>query len=260
MRIWILSDLHRNVGRPWTLESVPDADVAVIAGDVGEGLVGSIGWIVDAILPHMEAVLVAGNHEFYRRRFEAELALGRRAAKNMGVHLLENDTVVIGGVAFTGCTLWTDYELDGRERRAASMDDARRCMNDHRLISTAAGGSQRLFRPEDALGAHLGSRRYLERELARPVVVNGMPRPRVVVTHHAPSVRCVAPQYRDGTLNPSFASRLDPLIEKSQPALWVHGHTHSSMDFRIGATRVLCNPKGYPGENPAFDPRLVVAV
>ncbi|KQO59650.1 MULTISPECIES: metallophosphoesterase [unclassified Methylobacterium] len=260
MRIWILSDLHRNVGRPWLPPAIPDANVAVIAGDVGEGLVESIAWIGDAIRPHMEAVLVAGNHEFYRRRFEAELASGRRAARNSGIHFLENDTAVVEGVAFTGCTLWTDYELDGPNRRAASMDDARRGMNDHRLISTATSGEPRPFRPEDALGVHLGSRRYLERELARSVGVDGRSCPSVVVTHHAPSARCIAPRYRGASLNPSFSSRLDPLIERFQPALWVHGHTHTSMDFRIGGTRVLCNPKGYPGENAAFDPGLVVEV
>jgi hypothetical protein len=39
--------------------------------------------------------------------------------------------------------------------------------------------------------------------------------------------------------------------------LWLHGHVHHSCDYRIGATRVLANPRGYaPGgvvENTAFD-------
>ena len=29
---------------------------------------------------------------------------------------------------------------------------------------------------------------------------------------------------------------------------------------RIGPTRILCNPLGYDGENPAFDPACVVEV
>jgi hypothetical protein len=28
----------------------------------------------------------------------------------------------------------------------------------------------------------------------------------------------------------------------------------------VGRTRVLCNPRGYPGENPNFNPALVVEV
>ena len=30
--------------------------------------------------------------------------------------------------------------------------------------------------------------------------------------------------------------------------------------YRVGDTRVLCNPSGYPGENRRFVPRLVVEV
>ena len=30
--------------------------------------------------------------------------------------------------------------------------------------------------------------------------------------------------------------------------LWVHGHTHDEFDYKIGITRVVCNPRGYPKE------------
>jgi hypothetical protein len=49
------------------------------------------------------------------------------------------------------------------------------------------------------------------------------------------------------------------LIVAREPALWIHGHTHHAMDYRIGPTRILCNPLGYPHEaNDGFDPRLTV--
>jgi hypothetical protein len=38
----------------------------------------------------------------------------------------------------------------------------------------------------------------------------------------------------------------------------VHGHTHSPFDYQVGATRIVCNPKGYSGENPNFDPALTI--
>jgi Icc-related predicted phosphoesterase len=34
----------------------------------------------------------------------------------------------------------------------------------------------------------------------------------------------------------------------ARPALWLHGHTHGSCDYKLGDTRVVCNPMGYPGE------------
>jgi Icc-related predicted phosphoesterase len=84
--------------------------------------------------------------------------------------------------------------------------------------------------------------------------------PTVVVTHHAPSPRSIAPKFADSELNPAFTSNLEPLIEHYQPALWVHGHMHNSSDYKIGQTRVVCNPRGYfPDElNPLFNPDLVV--
>jgi predicted phosphodiesterase len=55
---------------------------------------------------------------------------------------------------------------------------------------------------------------------------------------------------------------LDELVARSGAALWIHGHTHVSQDYRIGNTRVICNPRGYAGYelNPAFDPRLIIEV
>ena len=52
------------------------------------------------------------------------------------------------------------------------------------------------------------------------------------------------------------------MIRTYQPPLWIHGHMHSSFDYRIGLIRVVCNPRGYlPDElNPKFVPLLVVEV
>ena len=50
-------------------------------------------------------------------------------------------------------------------------------------------------------------------------------------------------------------------IERYQPALWIHGHSHNGVDLTLGATRVLANPGGYDAEeNPAFNPALCVEI
>lgn len=80
----------------------------------------------------------------------------------------------------------------------------------------------------------------------------------IVVTHHAPSPRLEAPGYVNGPLSPSFVSDAGPLIERSGIPLWIHGHTHYNVDYRLGATRVLSNQRGYPTEACArFDPGMV---
>jgi Icc-related predicted phosphoesterase len=82
----------------------------------------------------------------------------------------------------------------------------------------------------------------------------------VVVTHHAPHPLSVHPRYAGSALNASFASDLSEMMELWQPELWVHGHVHDTFDYVVRNTRVVCNPRGYGTENPAFDPALVVEI
>ncbi len=86
--------------------------------------------------------------------------------------------------------------------------------------------------------------------------------PTVVVTHHLPALTSVAKRYANDPLNPAFASRLEDVIEKYRPELWIHGHTHVPCDYELFDTRIVCNPGGYPGENRRFEFKddLVVSV
>jgi hypothetical protein len=65
--------------------------------------------------------------------------------------------------------------------------------------------------------------------------------PTVVVTHFAPSRLSIHPRFAGSPLNACFTSDLAAHIGRWQPRLWLHGHTHDSFDYRIGATRVVCN-------------------
>lgn len=259
-RLWILSDLHRRSHRD-RLEtcSIPDADVAVVAGDVSGSLVATVEWLARAVRPHMPVVMVAGNHEFYETMLDLELDRGKEVAARLGVELLENRTVEVAGLRFSGCTLWTDYELDGSGNRSRAMAAAARGMMDHHLILAGRDetGGLRPFRPENALSRHLDSLAFLHGALLRDDAERAR---QVVVTHHAPHQGSLHPSYAGNPLNPAFVSDLDHLLAAAQPALWVHGHVHSSFDYRVRATRVVCNPKGYGAENPGFDPTLVVEV
>ena len=70
------------------------------------------------------------------------------------------------------------------------------------------------------------------------------------------------PRFTGSPVNLCFASDAEHLLQGVD--LWVHGHTHDSFDYRVGATRVVCNPRGYVRdgvqENAHFDPALVVDV
>lgn len=46
----------------------------------------------------------------------------------------------------------------------------------------------------------------------------------------------------------AYASDLEQTMMEFGPDLWVHGHTHHAVDYHVGATRVVSNPRGYARE------------
>lgn len=264
MRLHTLNDLHLEFAR-WPREvdlDAIDADVTVLAGDIGVGLEG-VAWALSAF--RRPVVYVLGNHEYYGQRLMPELlAAAREKCRGTHVHLLENDAVVIDGVRFLGCTLWTDFALfDEEERNARAMEVAGMKMGDfHRIMAGRRDGSygkNKLvpFTPRMAIARHLESRAWLETKLSKPH--DG---PTVVVTHHAPSARSLTYQEPSWLLDAAYASNLDHLMSEERVRLWVHGHTHLAADYEIEGTRVVSNPRGYvPGEVvDEFKPELVVEI
>ena len=84
----------------------------------------------------------------------------------------------------------------------------------------------------------------------------------IVITHHLPHVKSIAPQYAGNSLNRFFYARgMDQHVESGLAKLWIHGHTHEPCDYVApGGTRVVCNPRGYPGEHSRDYKQLVIEV
>ena len=248
MKIQILSDLHLEF-RPFTPPQT-DADVVVLAGDIHTKARSSL-WAREHFAGK-PVILVPGNHEYYGGSLGQTFDKLKRNAEGSLVHVLNDEQVVLDGVRFLGCTLWTDYRLTGNEPLA--QWDAQQRMNDFKRVRDENFSK---IRPLGISARHAKSRRFLERAFGTPF--DG---PTVVVSHHAPSELSIHERYRTlpGHLNASYASRLDELMGPA--VLWVHGHTHDSFDYELYGTRIVCNPRGYgPDEfNEGFQPDLVVEV
>ena len=247
MKLHILSDLHTEYSDFDPPET--DADVVVLAGDIGVGTEG-IEWAARRY-PKTPVVYVPGNHEYYGSDIDAIDQLKFSAPPN--IRVLNDDTCEFGAVRFLGATLWTDFRFYGDEEAGSSRNNARRLIGDFTSIRNGA----RLFTPEDSVELHESSKAWLVRELQKEF--DGRT---VVVTHHLPAAPSVHDDYRNDVLNPAFASRLEETIEKYQPELWIHGHTHFACDYQIVDSRIVCNPRGYPSETAdrGFLPGLVVEV
>ena len=250
LRLHVLSDLHLEHA-PYP-EPPADADVLVLAGDIATGTRG-VRW-ARAWAQGRPVLYVAGNHEFYGQQLPELIDELRDAAAGSRVHVLEDDELVIDGVRFLGCSLWSDFEFAGAEQRARSMALCERLVNDYDQIRF--GEDRRALAPADTLAVHVRSRSWLEGRLATP-----WGGPTVVITHHAPVIRARPEQSVLQAIAGAFATDLSALMGSGRAGLWIYGHTHRTADLEVAGTRVVSNPRGYPHQPvEGFDPGFVVDV
>jgi predicted phosphodiesterase len=243
MRLQLLSDLHfefhRDGGRAFVDSLDPNGvDVLVLAGDiaVADGIPDALQLLCQRY--HAASVVyVHGNHEFYSSDRETVHALTRAAREaNPNLVWLDVGMAEIAGHRFLGAPLWF--------ARHADENRLKRGMTDFSEIR----GFESWVHPENARS--IG---FFEEQL-RPGDI--------VVSHHLPSQKSVAPRYAGHPLNPFFVCDLEALILERRPRLWLHGHTHNSVRTKLGETTLLCNPFGYASVelNPEFVDRLVVDI
>jgi predicted phosphodiesterase len=256
MRLWIGSDYHLEATRGWDLPFPhvrPDFDVMVVAGDLITRMERGVKWLLQRVTDR-PVIYVAGNHEFYGADIDRTIEKARIAALGTNVHVLQNDSVTIDGTVFLGATGWTDFNLFGDQDRA--MHVIGDLMNDYKKIRFR--NYELRLRPGHTLARHNETHAFLQQELSRPKIL-----PRVVVTHMGFHAEAARRGSEHDLISAAYTSR-DP-IEGAD--LWIYGHTHERRDFRVGATRVVSNAKGYgpwrageTWENPHFDPNLIVEI
>ncbi len=242
MRINYFSDIHLEFG----LLKPPDndADIIVAAGDIGISTQG-VDWLKTLNKP---IIYVAGNHEFYSHEYQQTLQSIRMQCADSNIHFLENDSFIFQDVRFLGCTLWADLFVEG-DKKAEALG---KTLNDFRRIQFY----EKFFDVVEFSQLHQNSKTWLEQELAQPF--SGKT---VVVTHHAPSLW----SWNDSAYalkKLAYCNDMKPLLHEYEIAVWIHGHVHSQMDYRIAGARILCNPRGYAGAKivPHFDQNKVVEI
>ncbi len=248
MRIFVISDVHIEF-EPFDI-SPNDADIIVLAGDIGLGLRG-LEWAASNF-NDKPIIYVPGNHEYYGEAIPRLTEQMKKRGSDIGVHVLDCDSIEVNGYRIYGTTLWTDFLLFGKP--AMGEYRAQQSMNDYRRIRVSP--TYRRLRPRDTSSMHFKMRRWLESEIEKGRTENA-----IIVTHHAPSIRSLKPMTRHEEVSVAFASHLDSLVKRSSAKLWIHGHTHQSIDYMIGNTRVLSNQRGYPREkDTGFEPNLCINI
>jgi calcineurin-like phosphoesterase family protein len=264
MKIRILSDLHLEFNN-FNYKYIGE-DVLLLAGDISNGSVYGRRYLHEFIneLPDdIIKLFVPGNHEFYNAMsFQSTLETLREIEKSKKLfRVLINDA--FGYVDFTDKDNPQSYSFFGGTMFTDCTDTiVERSISDFRLIYKEIENLRERWTLEDHRNQYILFNKnfdsWIERNEyfseTRKVIAK-----KICISHFLPSWNSIHPKYSGQTLNGYFASHNDARIEMVD--LWVHGHTHSSINYNIGSSRVICNPRGYSDlENPLFDPNLIVEI
>ena len=265
MKINYMSDLHLEFG----YQSLPGGDVLILAGDICEarsyikehhstrltdsesGTYRYVDFFDKECAKYNRVFYVMGNHEHYHGRFDRTYdELKSRLPAN--VTLLEKECVEHDGVVFMGATLWTNCN----NADSLTLYHLKSMMNDYRVVQNHYKDKNIYHKliPEVTFREHVKTMEWM-----RLMLSEHRQKPVVVITHHAPSFKSVPPQFvGDKLMNGGYASELsEDILDNENICFWIHGHMHDPVDYEIGTTRVISNPRGYHGWDQnygQFDP------
>ena len=284
MKLQLLSDLHLEVHPHFQPEPAPEADVLVLAGDIGSYQSGSLlqgeffGLERFSPLPQFAGwpcpvLFVPGNHEYDQQDWDEAHTRLQRVCDTLGIEWLERRSTEIDGVRFVGTTLWTDYDAIALQDAQVQAGDLGRLLRLREKSFRAAnfylrktGGTRQgePFLAEPMRKQALECQAWLREALAQPF--GGKT---VVVTHFAPSLQSSDPRYGLVPGTAGFCNALDDLLPAAD--LWLHGHLHAPSDYTVSGAdaqgqpwqcHVVANPLGYArkGEQDHFQSAACITV
>lgn len=231
-----------------------DKTILIIAGDLGaidrpKCIVAAIDHLASRFF---RIVYVAGNHEYYGGDLQNTVVdINNLIKHNTNVVFDNFEKLPLSYLGIKSpsnlwmATLWSGFD----KANPLSMNAAQFEMNDYRNIKGFTGNT---MTADDVLSVHTAMMDALKAEMLPDDII---------VTHHLPSYQSIDPAYTTSLLRGAYATDLDNFILERKPRLWMHGHTHTSHDYMLGDTRVVCNSLGYPGdENKDYIKDLVIEI
>jgi len=248
---------------------VPSAPVLCLLGDIAvpvcprsdRGKKDRFAEFLYRMSKMFEYVLVlSGNHEYYQgtkgNMMEVDEAILEICKSRNNLFYLNCSSIRINDVRILGCTLWSFVPPEAETQ-------VENFLNDYRLIHISKQSYASMFDCSEvgdfedcdkgsALTAavstklHLRQRAWLDAQIKRAKECQEVI---FVATHHTPSFcGTSSPQYGkpDVMCNPAgfgFSTSLHQMFDGVHT--WAYGHTHFNNDQLFGATRLVCNQRGY---------------
>ncbi len=286
MKLQLLSDLHLEVHPHFKPSPAPEADLLVLAGDIGSYQANS--QITDSdfglarFSPHngwpTPVLYIPGNHEYDMLEFDATHTRLRATCERLGLIWLEREVLtasqILGRPAepirFVGTTLWSDFDALGPSPSFAAMlhKQGANALTHQLKARQKAFGAANYYLKKSGTSRHqmpMLAEQFREQALTCQAWLKVALTPAfigktVVITHFAPSLRSADPRYGNTPGTAGFCNGLDDLLPEAD--LWLHGHLHCPSDYQAGRCRVVANPLGYvrKNEQTAFKPEMIIEI
>jgi predicted phosphodiesterase len=232
MKFSLISDMHVDFPQPKTPYELLE-EVVVVAGDTTNGLEG-LKFLQKLKNKGHTVYAVDGNHEHYSNRSRGrthDQTIDSFRQDHPVYHDVDTPVVLQNG--------W--YPVKDEYLWQAYMNDSRNgCLSALQASILSVGQAE--FVREKLSSWKKDGRRG------------------IVVTHTAPCEETLDSRFTGHYSNEWYWNPLmKPLLSefKDQILVWCHGHTHSFADKVVEGVRVVCNPRGYPGENPSWKPLTI---
>ncbi len=235
MKFSLMSDMHVDFPQIKTPYDLLEENV-IVAGDTSNGLEG-LKFLQKLRNKGFDVFAVDGNHEHY-----SNLRQGRSHQETLDRFRQDNPPVYeMEGIPIFGTNGW--YPVSAYNTWYMSMNDCRNGFSDD-----PEHGAEMVRQLQHTAYLDLRDNLLTTKDKC------------IIVTHTAPCEETLNPEFygsytNEWYWNPKMMNLLEEFSDKI--LVWCHGHSHASNEAIIHGVRVVCNPRGYPGENPGWKPLTI---
>jgi len=254
MKLRILSDLH--LEQNYFEYSYLGEDIVVLAGDIATAKTHDVfeDFIRD-IPSNIKIIFITGNHEFYYGIVLKENEFYKQVSKKYeNFFFLDKGHIEINHddklYSFFGGIMCSDFLLYGELESAKK--EAKSFINDF-YVSRIAHRTR--WSTEDHVKEYMFFGKAFNKWIKDTTIKDST---KICISHFLPSEKSINYKFYQNRLNPYFCSNQEKRVKKVD--YWIHGHTHTSCDYMLENTRVICNPLGYGRENKSFDKNLIIDI
>ena len=209
-----------------------------LCGDIGNPRLPFYKLFLQECAASYEKVfIICGNHEYYYEYVDDINLLIQKICDDINPNkliFLNNSSYDISGtnIRILGTTLWTKIDNKNKSDIKCFIADFRSIKNWSIYKNDIEHHKSLKFIKDSLCDSGTESKRF------------------IIITHHAPLLSCGNIIHRNSILSSAFKNDLMYLISEhtDKISVWMYGHDHYSMCFKIENTLIVSNQLGYPGE------------